>query len=47
MAVPLSALVPDPLGVAVMETSLPLPEKKKKILEKKILFFFSSCQSEG
>lgn len=29
MAVPLSALVPDPLGVAVMETSLPLPEKKK------------------
>lgn len=33
MAVPLSALVPDPLGVAVMETSLPLPEKK-------ILFFF-------
>lgn len=39
MAVPLSALVPDPLGVAVMETSLPLPEKKK-ILEKKILFFF-------
>lgn len=39
MAVPLSALVPDPLGVAVMETSLPLPEK--------IRFFFSSCQSEG
>lgn len=38
MAVPLSALVPDPLGVAVMETSLPLPEKKN--LRKKILFFF-------
>ena len=27
MAVPLSALVSDPLGEAVMETSLPLPEK--------------------
>ena len=27
MAVPLSALVPDPLGEAVMEPALPLPEK--------------------